>query len=236
MGVGLHGSDQSGADPDSVGAGTQCSGCDGPVGYATCPQHQHVGPLVSHRPQERVQWDASASMAAGLAALSHYPVDTEFYCGRGNFGDEACIHTRIPAERSVLTQRAGGGSWWKTTSGTSSWTDASMCSSVLAAPNAVSAQMRSTPNGPQVKARNRSTITIRLAAGSGMLQHTQSAGIGDGGRKLLVCDESHTRSDERMPEAVLPGQAGLKSRDVPISGRVGHGFSFNMLRFGVSSL
>src|SRR4029077_9867119 len=36
-----------------------------------------------------------------------------------------------------------------------------------AGPNPVSAQMRSTPNGPEVNARNRSTITARLSAGSG---------------------------------------------------------------------
>jgi hypothetical protein len=70
----------------------------------------------------------------------------------------------------------------------------------------------------------------------GRSQHPQSAGIGDRGGKLLVRDESHTRSDERMPDAILPGQPGLKSRDIGIRGRVGHSFSCNMLRFGVSSL
>src|SRR4029077_18661350 len=38
-----------------------------------------------------------------------------------------------------------------------------------------------------------------------------------------------------MPEPVLPRQAGLKG-DVRISGRVGHGFSLNMLRSGVSPI
>ena len=111
MGVGFHGSDQSGADPDSVGAGTQCSGCDGPVGYAASPQHQHVRPLVTDRPQEYVQRDASSGMAARLDALSHYPADTESDCSGGDSGEEACIHTRMPAACSALTQRVGGGSW-----------------------------------------------------------------------------------------------------------------------------
>src|SRR6188508_1668714 len=36
VGVGLLGGDQGGAHPDSVGAHTQGSRCEGPVGYATC--------------------------------------------------------------------------------------------------------------------------------------------------------------------------------------------------------
>src|SRR5271163_574162 len=84
----------------------------------------------------------------------------------------------------------------------------------------------------------------------GCSQHAQSAGIGDRGGKPLVRDESHTGSDERMPGAILPGQSGRKGRDIRrrahrapmavvdnrITGRVGHGFSFYMLHFGVSLL
>ena len=69
-------------------------------------------------------------------------------------------------------------------------------------------------------------------------QHTQSAGMGDRRGEPLMRDESHTRSDEWMPDAILPGQPGLKSRkirqrarwaliavvDSQISGRLGHGF------------
>src|SRR6476646_8173497 len=71
---------------------------------------------------------------------------------------------------------------------------------------------------------------------AGCSQHTQSTGIGDGGRKLVVRAEAHTCSSEWMLDAVIPGQAGLRGGDVRISGRVGHGFSFDMLRFGVSSI
>lgn len=46
---------------------------------------------------------------------------------------------------------------------------------MVAGPRAISAQIRSTPNGPRVKARTRSTITIMLAAGSGVVPSTPTA-------------------------------------------------------------
>jgi hypothetical protein len=78
----------------------------------------------------------------------------------------------------------------------------------------------------------------------GCSQHAQSARIGDRGRKLLVRDESHPSSDERMSDAEFPSQPGLKGRnirwralrasiavvDIRIIGRVGHGFSFGILK------
>jgi hypothetical protein len=48
----------------------------------------------------------------------------------------------------------------------------------------------------------------------GCAQHTQSTGIGDRGRKVLVRDKSHTRSDEWMSEAIFPGQPGREGYDI----------------------
>jgi hypothetical protein len=57
----------------------------------------------------------------------------------------------------------------------------------------------------------------------GCSQYTQSAGVGDRGGKLFVGDESHTRTDERMPQAILAGQPGWERSDI---WRFWHGFSF----------
>jgi len=50
-------------------------------------------------------------MPARLAALRDYRVDAEFDAADAIWGEEACIHTRMPAARSAVTQRACGGSW-----------------------------------------------------------------------------------------------------------------------------
>src|ERR1700722_10202141 len=178
-------------------------------------------------------------MAARLAALSDYPVDAEFDCGCGECGGGS-LHPHTYARG---TQRADpAGRRWVMVKYHQRYVqlDARVDMRVrggrpesgIGADEVHTERARS--QGAQSFYHYRQAVCrIRRCS-----QHTQSAGIGDRRGEPLMRDESHTRSDEWMPDAILPGQPGLKSRDIrqrarcalmavvdsPISGRLGHGF------------
>ena len=151
-------------------------------------------------------------MAARLAALGDYSVDTEFDRGRREFG-RGGLHPHTYARG---TQRAdpAGRRWvmMKHHQGhvqLDARVDMRVCAG---GPKPGIGADEVHPERPRSQGAQ-SFYHYRQAARriGGCSQHTQSTGIGDRGGKLLVRDESHTRAHERMPEAILPGQPGRRA-------------------------